>query len=69
MFLFVLSCGFTNWHTGILQDLFLLPPYLITHVDWHLTIPEPKEHDGKSFTIFLIRNTDSIFAYLHQNAL
>lgn len=40
----------------ILHDRFLPPPYPITQVDGHLTIPDFKEHDGKSFAPFLIRH-------------
>ncbi|KAJ8877430.1 hypothetical protein PR048_021884 [Dryococelus australis] len=40
----------------ILHDRFLSPPYPITQVDGHLTIPDPEEHDGKSFAPFLIRH-------------
>ncbi|KAJ8877456.1 hypothetical protein PR048_021911 [Dryococelus australis] len=40
----------------ILNDRFLSPPYPITQVDGHLTIPDPEEHDGKSFAPFLIRH-------------
>lgn len=40
----------------ILHDRFLPPPHPITQVDGHLTIPDFKEHDGKSFAPFLIRH-------------
>lgn len=39
----------------ILHDRFLPPPYPITQIEGHLTIPDFKEHDGKSFAPFLIR--------------
>ncbi|CAH0560582.1 unnamed protein product [Brassicogethes aeneus] len=39
----------------ILHNRFLLPSYPITQVDGHPTIPNPEEHDGKSFAPFLIR--------------
>ncbi|KAJ8884678.1 hypothetical protein PR048_016536 [Dryococelus australis] len=40
----------------ILHDRLLSPPYLITQVDGHLTIPDPEEHDGKSFAPFSIHH-------------
>lgn len=44
----------------VLHDRFLPPPYPITQVDGHPTIPDPEEHDGKSFAPFLIRHCLSI---------
>ncbi|KAJ8896472.1 hypothetical protein PR048_001816, partial [Dryococelus australis] len=40
----------------ILHDCFLSPPYPITQVDGHLTIPDREEHDGKTFAPFFIRH-------------
>lgn len=40
----------------ILHDHFLPPPYPITQVDGHPMVPDPEEHDGKSFAPFLIRH-------------
>ncbi|XP_056644479.1 uncharacterized protein LOC130450228 isoform X1 [Diorhabda sublineata] len=39
----------------LLHDLFLLPPYPI-QVNGHPVIPDPEQHDGKTFAPFLIRH-------------
>ena len=39
-----------------LDDRFLSPPYPITQVNGHPTIPDPEQHDGKTFAPFLIRH-------------
>lgn len=40
----------------ILHDHFLPPPYSITQVNGHPTIPDPEEHDRRSYAPFLFRH-------------